>query len=324
MWLGCGDVPCKRIADLDFEAPPVSLYPTDIPSSQTGFVVFGDTQRTSWQECIIGREVNDAATETLIQAVADAKPAFTVVVGDFVFHGADEEHWRFFDVIAAPLRDAEVPILPVVGNHEYWGSNDSALENLRARFSRLATDTWYSDRYGALGLVVVDSNYDELDEATWQRQAAWYSEVMKGFEEDPEVKGILVFVHAPPYTNSTIVSGDDDVKEAFVPAFCQGSKGLGFFSGHAHGYERFMRGSNEGCGDRSRHFIVTAGGGGPRPDSLRSFEETGNKDLFSGQTPRPFHYLWMMPTDEGVSVEVRGFQRGSTEVGLLESFTLEY
>ena len=62
----------------------------------------------------------------------------------------------------------------------------------------------------------------------------------------------------------------------------------------------------------------------PRPDELRSAEETGYVDTYTEPAPRPFNYLWMVPMDEGVSVEARGFQSGETEVGLLESFALDY
>jgi hypothetical protein len=319
----CGD-DCRRIAGIDFDAPPVSLYPTQLPQTVSGFAVFGDTQRTSWQECAIGREVNDAETATLIQAVADAEPSFVVIVGDLVFHGADEDHWHFFDHTATPLREAEIPLLPAVGNHEYWGSNESALEHMRARFSRFATDTWYVERYGALGLVVLDSNHGELDDAAWLRQLEWYTETLTALNTDPEVRGVIVFGHHPPFTNSPIVDGDEEVQSTFLPAFCESPKALAFITGHAHGYEHFIRGVDENCGTRAHHFIITAGGGGPRPDELRSAAETGRVDTYTGGTPRPFNYLWMVPTDEGVSVEARGFQSGETEVRLLESFTLDY
>ena len=324
LFTGCTESTCRTVAALDFEPVAVTPYETTLPDASGGFAVFGDTQRTSWQECVIGREVNDAETAALIASVVEADPAFVVVVGDFVFHGADDEHWELFDVTAGPLREARTPWLPVVGNHEYWGQNSNALENLRARFSRLATETWYSERYAGLGLVILDSNVDELDDAAWEQQAAWYRDEMAAFNEDPDIHGVLVFAHHPPFTNSTVVSGDKDVQETFMPAFCESQKGLAFISGHAHGYERFVQGPDEACGSRGHHFIVTAGGGGPRPDSLRSAEETGYEDLYEGPTPRPFHYLWMLPTPEGVSVEVRGFQTEDTAVQVLERFTLTY
>ena len=322
----CGDN-CRRIADLDFVAPPPSVYPSTLVEVQGGFAVFGDTQRTSWQECIIGREVNDAETAQLIAAVVEAQPDFIVAVGDLVFHGADEEHWEFFDYIATPIRDAQIPLLPAAGNHEYWGSNDAAIANMRARFTQLQGDPYYLERYGPLALVVIDTNIGELqevDEGIWARQAAWFDATMTELSADPEVEGILVFGHHPPYTNSVIVEDDEDVQETFVPAFCESSKSLAFITGHAHGYEHFIRGEAEGCGGRDKHFIVTAGGGGPRPDSLRSSDESGHVDTYTGPSPRPFNYLWMVPTETGLSVDVRGFQRGESELRSLESFQLFY
>ncbi len=323
MSASCGE-DCRKIAVLDFEVPPLAAYPSDPLPGRTSFAVFGDTQRTSWQECLIGREVNDAETATLIQAVADAGPAFVVIVGDLVFHGADPGHWQFFDHIATPLRDQNIPILPTAGNHEYWGNNERALVNMRARFPRFATDTWYSQRHGDLALIILDTNEGELEESTWQRQADWYEETIQMFDEDPDVRGILVFGHHPPFTNSPIVDGDEHVREVFLPSFCESAKALAFITGHAHGYEHFIRGAEESCGDRAHHFIISAGGGGPRPDELRSAEDTGLTDSFVSAAPRPFNYLWLEPQADGVSIEVRGFQRGETELGLLEAYSLDY
>lgn len=110
-----------------------------------------------------------------------------------------------------------------------------------------------------------------------------------------------------------MVSGDESVRDDLVRAFCGASKPLAMIAGHAHGYERFERferGAEQACGPRARTFLVTAGGGGPRPDDLRDPSETGHEDRYEGSAPLPFHFLWVEEKADGLSVSVIGLDRG--------------
>ncbi len=321
--LACGG-PCFRVADLDFEPPALEAYPDALPAGGAPFAIVGDTQRTSVQECVIGREVNDAETTIIIDGIAKAKPAFLVHLGDLVFHGASETHWQFFDHIARPLRDESIPILPLMGNHEYWGNNASAREHVKARFPRLQDQTWYADRHQHLGLVWLDSNRDELPEGTWSKQVKWFNEAMDELDGRDDVRGILLFAHHAPFTNSNVVDPDQSVQSDFVARFCESPKALAMMTGHAHGYERFVRGPNEGCGSRDILFMVSAGGGGPRSDSLRPASETGFTDAFAGPAPRPFHFVMVAQSDDGVTLTVHGMDKGESETRVIESLTLPF
>ncbi len=321
---GCqaGGGVCRRVASLDFERLPVVAYPDSMPTGV--LAVIGDTQRTSWQECAIGREVNDAQQATLLAALVADAPSAIAHVGDMVFHGGQATHWQYFDWLFRDVREAAIPLLPVAGNHEYWGDNDDAREHFGARFPALQGDTWYSGTWDGVGLVWLDSNAGDLEGDGWTRQAAWFKSTLTDFNDDPAIRGVLVFLHHSPFTNSPIVDPDENVQKHFVPAFCDSPKTLAMVSGHAHGYERFPRGAAEGCGDRVRQFIVSAGGGGPRPDDLRSQAETGLEDAFVADTPRPFNYLLIAQTDTGLSIRVRGMGTHEPAVRDLETLDLPF
>ena len=100
------------------------------------FGVVADIQRTSFFECAIGREVNDDETEKLLSDIADSGVDFVVMTGDMIYNGADEEHWHWFDYLMerSGLAEGGKSVLPVLGNHEYWGNDGKGLNNLRERF----------------------------------------------------------------------------------------------------------------------------------------------------------------------------------------------
>jgi Icc-related predicted phosphoesterase len=216
--------------------------------------VVGDLQRTSRAER--WRESNVGERERIVRQVASERPDFLVLLGDLVFRGSSRRDWREFESLMAPIREAGIPVLPILGNHDYWISRRAALANYFGCFPHLTGRRWYSAAYGPLGLVFLDSNRRFLSALRWREQVAWYECELERFENDRAVRGVLVFVHHPPYTNSTITSDEAHVQSFFVPAFQRASKTLAMLSGHVHSYERFARGG--------KTFLVAGGGGGPR------------------------------------------------------------
>src|SRR4051812_7769182 len=107
--------------------PPQAAAPVGQPSLQrarTDIVVIGDTQRTSPIEELIGREQNEAARLALIAKIAkEEQPAFVVHLGDMVESGDSTEQWQYFDRLVSALTVRNVRILPVLGNHDYWGDD---------------------------------------------------------------------------------------------------------------------------------------------------------------------------------------------------------
>ena len=289
---------CRRITDLTFDVPPVPSsgggYLHTFPTLDNGtgtaagappFVVVGDFQRTSFQECLLQREVNDRETSTIIGAIARSKPAFVVVAGDFVFDAGDKQHWRYADSVLQPL--AGFPLFPVAGNHDYCtGSlipyvddsarcdNSGPARSYDQRFGFAAAGhdegggggggggsggggsggggsglrvSWHSHVHGELGLVWLDTNFHRLSTAEWDAQLAWLRSTLASWETEARVRGVVLFTHHPAYTNSFVVRAERHVRDDIMPMFCASSKGLAVFAGHAHGLERFALDCREGA-----------------------------------------------------------------------------
>lgn len=300
---------CGTVAGIDFEIPEIAPYPGKITNRSGRLVLVGDLQRTSYFECrLLGRRVNDGLTRSLLAEIAalEPEPDAVVILGDLVFDAGSTRHWGWFDHLMAPIRERGLPVLPLRGNHEYWPwfFQGSAEKGITARFPWLRDKLWESRRYGPLGLIWLDSNWDQIERGQWTEQLTWFETELEAFDSDRAVRGVLVFTHHPPYSNSPFTGGGDQhVLDDLVPLFKASRKGLAMVSGHAHGYERFI--------ENGRPYIVSGGGGGPRPDFLL---DEPPRDRFAGPScsgdgtapPRPFNYLIVTTDQAAIHIEAWG------------------
>lgn len=242
--------------------------------------VVGDLQRTGPVE--VWRERNDVQRERLLRQLAADGPQSVVLLGDMVWWGGSDDEWTYFDRVMRPVYDLHVPVLPVLGNHEYYGDDESAMRNVRQRFPEMRHD--HDVRViDSVAIVMLNTNFDEMSELEARAQRRWFVRVLKRLDEDPAVTHVVVAGHHPPFTNSTVVSDDRVLRRGFIPAFTRASKTALWLSGHAHTYERFLI--------EGKHYIVSGGGGGPRQEVRTAAEGAVHADLYGGPTIRPLHYL---------------------------------
>jgi hypothetical protein len=284
-------------------APPV--YSDGPGDASRPIAIVGDTQRTLWAERLQLREQNDAERARIVADIAAQRPGLVAAIGDLVAVGSLRSQWDAFDELMEPIRARQIPFLPALGNHDYWGGR--SLDHLRARFPQLRKSSWYARRHGTLGLVWLDTNERA------ERQRLWLEETLQEMDGDPAVAAVIVFAHHPPFTNSALTRDEEHVQKNFLPAFFRSRKALAMVSGHVHAYERFLH--------QGRTFLVAGGGGGPRVKLLTG-EKRRHDDLFAGPSPRPFHYLLVESGPAALEVSVRGFGKGETSVLTIDRFSL--
>jgi hypothetical protein len=133
------------------------------------FVVVGDLQRTSALEVL--RESNDPERRALMAAIAREDLDFVAQLGDMVFLGDSSADWKHFDELVSVLR---VPLLPILGNHDYGLLGHRALRNIHARFPHLRERTFAALEYGPIRVVFLDSNRRRM--GRFAEQARWFSQ----------------------------------------------------------------------------------------------------------------------------------------------------
>lgn len=252
----------------------------DIQAAKKCFIIVGDTQGTSHWE--LWRERNDRERKLIIDEITKRKPAFVIHLGDLTARGSSKKHWQQFDDFHKGFREERIPCFPVLGNHELYGADKSALETYFKRFPHLGQKRWYSFPWKNVGFILVESNFSSLTKEQIEEQSKWYLSELEKFEKNTEIDFIIVCCHQPPFTNSRVVRPGKEVKVNFAGPFLQSHKTQIFLSGHSHSYERFQM--------KDKFFIVSGGGGGPRHKVMIDPRKRRHQDFFPGPERRFFHF----------------------------------
>jgi Icc-related predicted phosphoesterase len=217
------------------------------------FVSYGDTRFHDPKDT---EAANPAVRVALVQAIAEANPAFVCFTGDIVYNGNDADDWKVWDTETSILRDRKIPVYPALGNHDLHGKEEIALGNYFQRFPDLKNSRYYSVRAANTLILVLDSSLEEMAGP----QGQWLADKLDHVPKD--VDFVLVMDHHPPYTSSS-----DEKKYGGGHSPRPQEQALGkmleerqsrarfrivVFSGHVHNYERHEHGGVT--------YFVTGGG----------------------------------------------------------------
>src|SRR5208337_2935845 len=174
------------------QTQPVELHPQI--SLPFRFVAYGDTRFTDPKDTDAS---NAVVRQTLIQAIADARPAFLSIGGDIAYKGSSANDWQIWDKETAVWRENKIPIYPALGNHDLYGDEKVALANYFQRFPDLQNNRYYSVRAANTLLLMLDSSLDE----TSGPQGQWVAHELDTLPAD--VDFVCLVLHHPPYTDSS-------------------------------------------------------------------------------------------------------------------------
>lgn len=300
---------------------PSELTPA-IPGSGQSIAVVGDLQITAAFVRFVKRRESNIPEQAIL--VADMVEhvddmAALVIAGDLIYTPRSRSDWRHFDGLVSPIA-THVPVLPVIGNHDYncylvhFCSQARIPANLLSRFPWFEPGQPYSASYGDIALLMLDS------ETEIESQARWLEQRLGELEQDFAVA--LVFMHRPPYTNSSVrgaIGGNEELQRLIVPVLERSPMPLVVISGHVHGLEHLViNGIN---------YVISAGGGGPRGNLLpsRPNDVYAGRDCATtadGGVLRPYNYLLINGLSDSLEFVVRGFCRQDSEVRVLERWQL--
>ena len=181
------------------------------------------------------------------RSVIESQPRIALHSGDLVGAGRDLDIWEteFF----GPSRElmANIPMIPVPGNHEYFGSGPPWFFYF---FDRPLSEGWFALAYGNAHFIGLNTS---VPFSAGSPQHEW---LLREFASAAyrDATWHVVVLHKPPFT-ATIGHGDNiAVQDQLVPLFERHGVDV-VFSGHSHAYERYLH--------QGIHYIVTGGGGGP-------------------------------------------------------------
>ena len=217
------------------------------------FVVYGDTRFTDPKNT---DAANAPVREALVQAIADAHPAFISIGGDIVYKGDDVNDWKAWDTETTAWAADKIPVYPALGNHDLYGDQKVALTNYFQRFPDLQNNRYYSVRAANTLVLTLDSSLDE----TSGPQGEWLIHELDTLPAD--VDFVCFVLHHPPYTNSEDrMAGGGHAARHSEQALAQllqdrqphTRSRFVVIAGHVHNYERYEHGGVL--------YLVTGGGG---------------------------------------------------------------
>ena len=256
-------------------------------------LLFSDSQ------CGESYDVWRTTYQTAWQRHPDADAA--AIVGDLTDNGESAWHWRSFfeamEAAGAPL--ARHPHIPVLGNHEYYGLQWTAVPPVRYLRTFALPDNgsrdfrghYYSFDLGAVHCIVLDTQFLEAEE----RGAALRAEQMDWLKKEAAAstapwklvlmhKDILAYGDYQVEQNTN--HGISDVGQIFLDTF----DALGIdlvVSGHVHAYRRRQMRARQT--DRNGTLYLLAGPAGNEYFNVPA--ET--YDIVAGPDPTPSNYLYL-------------------------------
>ena len=207
------------------------------------FIAYGDTRFHDPKDA---EAANPPVRVALVQAIAEANPAFVCFTGDIVYNGNDAEDWKVWDSETSIWREKKIPVYPALGNHDLHGKEEVALGNYFQRFPDLKGSRYYSLRAANSLLLVLDSSLEE----TSGPQSQWLADKLDHVPAD--VDFVFLAFHHPPYTSSsdekTLGGGHSPrAKEQALAKMLEERQArarfrIVVFNGHVHNYERHEHG----------------------------------------------------------------------------------
>jgi Calcineurin-like phosphoesterase len=246
------DLPTANListADASFSAPHVR--------EATVVVVYGDQRFTDPNDTKV---TNPKARRWLVQQIAQENPDAVLLNGDVPYSGAAVNDYEVYKIEIQVWRDRNINVYPALGNHEFQGDPQEALEHWWNAFPEMRNRRWYSVTVGkSIYTIALDSDTSLLKGSDQQR---WLDKQLMGLPKS--AKFVISSLHHPPVADIQArvnVSHNPRPNEIAARDYLEGiapqlHAQIIVSAGHIHNYERTVRG---------RITCLVSGGGGASP-----------------------------------------------------------
>lgn len=232
------------------------------------FILISDTQGNNpdWIKSVVEEGIIAQECDGDINICVD-RIAAVVLAGDVVVTGINISEWRneFFANASALLRS--IPVLPVVGNHDYTLENYLTYFDLPDNGSSRHAEEWYSIDYLNFRLLGLQSNvggnllYENLPialeqliptleqlrqilpgfERLHEAQEAWVKTTLADSASDDSIDYVIAQIHHP-CKSELWIPGESAItchyQSLLEELAVETGKLTGHFFGHTHGYSR--------------------------------------------------------------------------------------
>ncbi|HWA93330.1 MAG TPA: metallophosphoesterase [Terracidiphilus sp.] len=254
-----------------FIAPHISKHPT--------IIVYGDQRFTDPSNT---HSTDPTVRKWLVEQIAEEKPDAVLLNGDVPLSGDVVNDYQVYKSETKTWRDKHLNVYPALGNHEFHGDPQQALEHWWSAFPAMRNRRWYSVAIGkSIYTITLDSDTSLLPDSD---QAKWLSVQLNGLPK--AVKFVIISLHHPPVADFQTrynVSHNPrpneialrDYLEKVAPTL---NAKIIVSAGHIHNYERRLEGGVT---------YLVSGGGGASPVRV----DRAPEDLYQSNDFPNYHYV---------------------------------
>lgn len=254
--------------------------------------------------------VNDGVLQYLKKEMKGKLPnnlALVLIPGDLVENGTKYDQWRkdFFN--PAEKLFSQVPVYPVLGNHEknstYYFKYFSLPENGSPAY---AEHWWYKD-YGNTRVIGLNSNdgYRDIKE-----QYDWLEKVLDDTAKNQDIDFVFAQLHHP-YKSELWIPGEEESTGKVVQLLEKFSSETGkpsvHFFGHTHGYSR-------GQSKDHKHLWVNVASAGGALDNWGEFEGRDYDEFTVTQDQHGFVVVEVDANPNNPKFTIKRISRGNANV----------
>ncbi len=254
-----------------------------VPQSELGanpeVIVYGDQRFTDPANTKV---TNPRVRQLLVRKLAQEHPDAILMNGDVPYSGDHVSDYDVFRNETRIWRDEHLHVYPALGNHEFHGDPQEALEHWWNAFPELRDRRWYSVELGrSIYTIALDSDTSLMPGSD---QARWLDNQLKNLPAS--IRFVFISLHHPPvadFQTKINVSHNPRPNEIalrdYLLAVAPSLKAqLIVCAGHIHNYERFSRAGVT--------FLVS-GGGAASPVPV----ERSKNDLYQDSSFPNYHYI---------------------------------
>ncbi len=258
--------------------PTFRIDDRQLPSPLT-LIAYGDQRFTDPANT---RQTNPRVRQWLVNQIAKEHPAAVIMNGDVPLAGEVANDYAVFHTETKVWRDLGLHVFPTLGNHEFIGAPQTALDNWWKAFPEMRNRRWYSAQLGSrVYLIALDSDTSLLPGSD---QAHWLEKQVDGLPAS--VDFVIVTLHHPPVADvQQHIEVDHNprpneiaVRDYLSKAAQKSHASFLVSAGHIHNYERA---AVDGV-----TYLVSGGGGAPP-----YFVERTPGDLYKSMMFPNYHYV---------------------------------
>ncbi len=230
--------------------------------------------------------------------------AMVLVPGDLVENGAEYFQWKKYFFNPAEKLFANVPVYPVLGNHErnsvFYFKYFSLPKNGTPAY---AEHWWYKD-YGNTRIIGLNSNtgYGDIKE-----QKTWLEKLLEKTAKEDSIDFVFAQLHHP-HKSELWIPGEADFSGEVVKALEKfttktGKPSIHFF-GHTHGYSR-------GQSKDHKHLWINVASAGGAIDNWGEFEGRDYDEFTVTQDEYGFVMVEVDGSKEDPKFTIKRISRGN-------------